>query len=416
MKLNPRLIWASAYAGANMAAFAIIVAQGELLGDLASFAAPSASNLAVTLLMVCGSIFALLGLHALLSRVRLASPRRAIHGSRVAPFMMILLIVFIVYVAETGLFIAGSTERGGSVISGLWVVFNVDALFFIYYATCRESRGFKLNLLLWMFSFLQRGWFAYLFFVIGMESFRLIRERRLFRWRALIVLLPFIAVYPFLDLVKVYVRISETVTPSEAISIVEKGLSASDFSWIDSLQLAGEKIVGRTQVISHAQVVKDNTSYFGTLSEGALNPFWKEGLVGIIIARLSGEEPGAEPAQALASFIAPNLESSWNVNPSLVGWLMMHFDTLPFAIVYVMCLCVMSAWLHQQLTRSEASFDRLYFIWLTMLIPGWIAQFISILIAQTIFIIVSYSVGAMSRSGKAPKSLHIFNHDTTIYK
>lgn len=416
MKLNPRVLWASIYAGVNVAAFAIILAQGELMGDLAGFPAPPAFDLALTLLMMCGSIFGLLGLHALLSRVRLASRRRAIEGSRLAPYMTILLIAFIVYVAETGLFIAGSTERGGSVVSAFWVIFNVDSLFLIYYATCRESRGFKVNLLLWVFSFLQRGWFAYLFFVIGMESFRLIREKRLFRWRVLIVLLPFIAVYPFLDLLKVYVRISESVTPSEAIGIVEKGLSASDFSWIDSLQLAGEKIVGRVQVISHAQLVKDNTSYFGTLSEDALNPFWKEGVIGIIIARLSGKEHGSEAAQALASFIAPNLESSWNVNPSLVGWLGMHFDTLPFAIVYVIFLCIASAWLHQQLTRSKVSFDRLYFIWLTMLIPGWIAQFISILLAQAVFLIVACSLGGMSGYRKAPQDSQITNLDSKNIK
>ena len=413
MKLNPRVLWASVYTGANMAAFAIILAQGELMGDLAGFDAPPASSLAVTLLMVCGGIFSLLGLHELLSRVRLSSQRQAIDGSHIAPYMTILLLAFIVYVAETGLFIAGSPERGGSVVSALWVVFNVDSLFFIYYATCRESREFKFNLLLWAISFLQRGWFAYLFFVIGMESFRFIREKRLFRWRVLIVLLPFIAAYPFLDLVKVYLRVSESVAPSEAIDIVENGLSALDFSWIDSLQLAGEKIVGRVQVISHAQVVRDNTSYFGTLSEDALNPFWKEGMIGIIIARLSGKEHGAEAAQALASFIAPDLESSWNVNPSLVGWLGMHLGTLPFAITYVICLCVVSALLHQQLTRSETSFDRLFFIWLTMLIPGWIAQFVSILVAQAVFLVVALSLGAMSRSGKTLQGSHTTNHKTT---
>ena len=250
-----------------------------------------------------------------------------------------------------------------------------------------------------------------MFFIIGMESFRLIREKRLFRWRVLIVLLPFIAVYPFLDLVKIYVRVSESMTPSEVIGIFENVLSESDFSWLDSVQLAGEKIVGRTQLISHAQIIKDNTSYFGALSEQALNSFWEEGVIGIIIARLSGKEHGAEAAQALASFIAPNLDSSWNVNPSLVGWLGMHLDTLPFAIAYVICLCVVSAWLHQQLTRSEASFDRLFFIWLTMLIPGWIAQFVSILVAQAVFLVVARSVGAMSRADKAPQGSHITNQN-----
>lgn len=412
MNLNPRVLWASVYAISNIAAFVIILEQGVLIGDLDGFAAPSAVDLAVTLLMVCGSIFGLLGIHAFLCRVRLSSSRQSIVGSRMAPYMTVLLLIFIVYVAHTGLFIAGSTERGGSVVSALWVVLNVDALFFVYYATCREDRGFKFNLLLWVISFLQRGWFAYLFFVIGMESFRIIREKRLFRWRSFIVLLPFIAVYPFLDLVKVYVRVSESITLSDAVGIVENGLSMADFSWINSFQLAGEKIIGRVQLISHAEVVRDNISYFSALSEVALNPFWKEGVLGIVFARIFGEPPGAEAGQALASFIAPSLDSSWNVNPSLIGWLSMHLDALPFAIIYLICLCVVSVWLHQQLTRSEASFDRLWFIWLSMLIPGWIAQFVSILLAQAIFVLVARSVGATARIEKALHGSGITSHKT----
>jgi hypothetical protein len=219
----------------------------------------------------------------------------------------------------------------------------------------------------------------------------------------------FIALYPLLDLLKVYVRMSDSVTLSGVIEVLDNGLSASNFGWFDSLQQAGEKIIGRVQLISHAVFVKDNMSFFGAMSESALNPFWKEGIQGVIIARLNGEQTGAEAGQALASFIAPNLESGWNVNPSLVGWLGMHFDTLPLAIAYVIFLCFVSTWLHQQLTSSEASFDRLWFIWLTMLIPGWIAQFVSIILAQAIFLVVARSIGATSQIEKTAQYSHTIN-------
>lgn len=416
MTINPRTLWALLYAGVNIIAYAIILTQGALMGDLASFAVPPSFDLTLTLLMVCASIFGLLGLHAMFGRLRIPSHRRAIDVRRVSPFMTLLLLMFIVYVAQTGLFIAGSTERTGSIASAFWVIFSVDSLFLAYYAACRETRGFKFNLLLWVLSFLQRGWFGFLFLIIAIESVRLIREKRLFNLRALIVVLLLIAAYPLLDLLKVYVRTSGSISFGDAINVIEHGGYFSNSTPFESLQLASEKIVGRIQLISHAQVVTDHLAYFGALSEHRLKPFWQEGVVGVILARLTGQEAGAEPAQALASFIAPNLEGSWNVNPSLVGWLAMNLNMLPLAIAYVICLCFMSAWLHKQMSRSEVSYDRLWLIWLIMLIPGWIAQFVSFVLAQVIFLVVARLIEALPKSEKSTQGSDITNRKPTVAK
>ena len=375
------------------------------MGDLAGFNAPKAGALFFTLVLVAGSIYTLLLLLSSLEKIKVAASTPRIPSKRIGWAIRLLIIGFIIYVAKTGLFIAGSEERGGTAASALWVLFNVDALFFVYYATCRETREFKLNLFLWSLSFLQRGWFAYLFFVVGMESLRLIRQKRLFRFNTLLLIALLIVAYPALDLLKVYLRGSEYITVDAAMAYVNLELSSSSLGWKEMLVLSVEKVIGRIQVLSHAQIISENAYIFQQVFPYKPNPFWNEGIVGIIIDRLFGVERGAESGQALAAFIAPQLGGSWNVNPSVIGWLHMHIEVLPLALIYLLGLCVLSALLQKRLNDTKGAFDRLWFIWLILIVPGWIAQFVSFVMAQFLFFLVARVLASTKRSPKVTVAL-----------
>lgn len=391
---SPRTLWALAYAAVNVVALGIVAAQQELLGDLAGFALRSTAALAGTTALLLGAIGGLLWFYNASARTALCRPlpRPRIDGDGMGIVMACALVAFIGYVWHTGLFVAGSSERAGSAASAFWVVFNVDALFFIYYGAQRETRLFRFNLVLWVLSFMQRGWFAYFFFIIALESFRLIRQRRL-TLRKLLLVVPLLAVYPLLDLVKVYVRLADAVAPADAIDFVLQSAAAADFSWLTSLGLSVEKIIARLQVLSHAQAIFDHAVHFEQASRtGGLGAFWKEGILGIVWDRLSGQPHLPEAAQALAAFIAPDLDSGWNVNPSLVGWLGLYADMLPLALLYLVLLCLASVALGQMISQTLFFRDVLWFIWLSFLVPGWIAQFISVLVAMVIYLALAHGL------------------------
>lgn len=382
----PRTLWALAYAAVNLAALGIALAQRELLGDLAGFGLRSSTSLVGTAALLLCSIAGLLCLYNTTARTALCRPAIRQNSDSMGIAIACALMAFILYVWQTGLFVAGSSERAGSAASAFWVLFNVDALFFIYYAAQRDSKLFKFNLLLWVLSFVQRGWFAYFFFIIALESFRLLRKRQLTMGKLLLVL-PLLAAYPLLDLVKVYIRLSEAITPAEAVDFVLQGAAAAEFSWLGSLGLTVERMVGRLQVLSHAQAIADHAAHFERAARaGELGAFWKEGILGIIWDRMSAQPHLPEAAQALASFIAPDLDSGWNVNPSLVGWLRLYAHALPLTLLYLGALCLASVALGQLISQTVFFRDVLWFIWLTFLIPGWIAQFISLLVAMGLYL------------------------------
>lgn len=383
---RPRTLWALAYAVINLVAGGFVLAQGELLGDLAGEVPHDFGRFALTAVLLSSGILLLLGIFNLAVRVDIGA-RPVQHDRRkVGMILAAAQVAFILYVQQTGLFIAGSSERGGSLVSAFWVLFNIDALFVIYYGSCRDAPHFKLNLLLWIVSFVQRGWFGYLFFVIALESFRLIRRRQLSSGK-LAAFAVLIALYPVLDLVKVYIRVADAIEPTLVVQFMLNEVSAPTFSWAESFGNATERIVSRIQVVSHAQAISDNAQHFRHLVDtGAMVPFWKEGVVGIIWDKITGQDHGLEAAQALAMFIAPLLDSSWNVNPSLLGWLIMYGDLLPLAMVYIGVLCALSIVLGSLIDNRPSFRDALWFIWLTFLVPGWIAQFVSFLVALIVYI------------------------------
>jgi len=383
---QPRTLWALAYALVNLVAAGFVLAQGELLGDLAGEVPRDLGRFALTAAVLSSGILLLLGIFNLAVRLDIGLRPVPHDRQKVGLVLAVAQVAFILYVQQTGLFIAGSPERGGSLVSAFWVLFNIDTLLVVYYGTCRDSPHFKLNLLLWIVSFVQRGWFGYLFFVVALESFRLIRRRQVSGGR-LVLLVLLIALYPVLDLVKVYVRVADVIEPAVALQFMVEEVSAPTFSWVDSFASSAEKIVSRIQVVSHAQAIADNAQHFHQLVDsGGLVPFWKEGVPGIIWDKIVGQDHGQEAAQALAMFIAPSLDSSWNVNPSLYGWLTMYGEFLPLAVVYVGSLCALSIALGSLIDDRPHFRDALWFIWLTFLVPGWIAQFVSFVLALGVYI------------------------------
>ncbi|RRJ31602.1 hypothetical protein EIL82_04345 [Pandoraea apista] len=386
----------------NFIAFIIVENQNKFIGDFVDFDLRSSGDLFLTFLLLAGVIFAMLLFYNGVSKIKIRSrPINYSHGA-MSVFIGCMLISFIAYVQVTQLFIAGSAARGGSVGSAFWALMNVDMIFTVYYASCRNSKYFKWNLGLWVISFVQRGWFAIFFTIVAFESFRFIRSGKA-GYRMLLVMILLVALYPILDIVKVYIRVNEIFDPVVLFDMVRSEITSPGFTWLGAFSESTGKIIGRIQVLSHAQMLIDNHAYFAqSINVGKLVPFWKEGLIGVVWDTLTGIPHAPELPSVVATFIAPDSMSSWNVNPSLIGWFSVYGDYVPLSIIYVMLLGVVSIVLGKFASDTIFFRDILWFVWLMFFIPGWIAQFITFLVAMTIYLLVA-SVLRVVRPVRRPK-------------
>jgi hypothetical protein len=394
---NPRFIWALAYIAVNLIAFCYIALTGMLMGDGQSLPATDTVRLFFATFSVIGSILLILSYFNWCHELRISVPHLPTPKSPLAIFYILLLIFFIVYVAVTGLFVAGSSQRGGSVVSAFFVIFNVDALFCLVFAVCRDSKYYRYIAPLYFISIIQRGWFGLIFTFIILESFRFLRAGLLRWWHVVGIGLLF-AAYPIIDAAKVYIRINDGFDLAGFIEFVVSAAQVVDASSQASLAIAFEKVIGRLQTVSHAYIVFDNQFYFDAMRvRGIAGDFWSEGIFGVIADILTSSVRLQESAQTLAQLIAPDLESSWNVNPSFIGWLGIHGAMAPLAALYVAVLAFVSHLLMKTVADTETGRDVLWYTWLVLIVPGWIAQFASFIWGLGVFIGLVWALGVAER-------------------
>lgn len=393
--MNPRLIWAFFYVVMNGAALIYGLATNELMGDGATFMVGNMPLFFTCFALLSLSIFSLYGLYHGMTRVSIPISTMRLNDKALSYVFLCYIAFFICFVYVTGLFIAGSSERGGNALSALFVLFNVDLFFFLYYACCRQSPRYFLVCVIWLVSVIQRGWFGYVFILIAMESFKLIRAGRI-KPSWVIAGAMLVVLYPFIEAFKVLIRLNPDVNIIKILSMIPDMEASGAIELGETLQFVFEKVVGRVQVLAHSYLIMDNHRYFEMAVEQGQNvPFWKEGLAGVMFDRMFNVDRLSESSDLLATFILPGNTSAWNVNPSVVGWLSIYSDSLPQAIVYIILLAAASYALMKKLADTVHSRDVLWFYWLVFIIPGWISQFSSMIMAMIMFILLNTMLNLM---------------------
>lgn len=395
--MNPRLIWAMFYVVMNGAALIYGLTTNELMGDGATFMIGDTSLFIACFALLGLSIAALYSFYHGVLRVSLPIAPMRLNEKALSHLFLFYIIFFIVFVYVTGLFVAGSSERGGNALSALFVLLNVDMFFLLYYACCRHAPTYPLVAMFWLISVIQRGWFGFVFILVAMESFKLIRAGRI-KPAWVIGGAILVAVYPFVEAFKVLIRLNPNVNIINILSMIPDMDVSNVVDFGETLQFVFEKVVGRVQVLAHSYLILDNHRYFEIAVEhGQTVPFYKEGLAGVMLDLLFGVNRVSESSGLLATFIVPANNSAWNVNPSILGWLAIHNNSLPQAILYVLALAISSFFLMSRLATTTHARDVLWFYWLVYIIPGWISQFSSMIIAMIMFIFLNIMLNLVIR-------------------
>lgn len=366
----------------NIAATIVVINNSELLiGDLMGFKSETVVIIQ-SLIYISLSLLFLSVLYNGLEKIKPLTTKLADSNSRpIAIFLICLELLYITYVFNTGLFVAGNNERGGGVISALFVLLNVDVLVLIFLTHVKTSKYKPIIIMLWIISFLQRGWISY-FFILILISFIDRRLKNKKNWKAGVVLICFILALPFVE------QIKNSIRSGEAIST-----QLTFFDYADSFNQQFMKVVGRVQTVSHVAFITDNINQLQNLkNNGESTDFFEENFIYIIAKKLGSADDKINTPDLLARYISSSLDSSWNVNPSLIGWIFIQNDLYVLPIIWVVLLCFLFTMLSKIIANDLYAMNMRWLFWLVFLFPGWIFQFTAVIFSLLVFILLKYTL------------------------
>ncbi|TLJ02700.1 polymerase [Escherichia sp. E3659] len=366
----------------NIIATIVVLNNREsLIGDLTGFKSEYVVIIQ-SLIYISLSLLFLSVLYNGLEKIKPITTKLSSSDSNLVAFFLICLELFyIIYVFNTGLFVAGNNERGGGIISALFVLLNVDVLVLIFLTHVETNKFKPIIITLWIISFLQRGWISY-FFILILIAFIDRRLKNKKNWKAGIVLLCFILALPFVEQIKYSIRNGEAISTQLTF-----------LNYTDSFNQQFMKIVGRVQTVSHVAFVTDNIYQLQTLkNNGESTDFFEENFIYIIANKLGIADNKINTPDLLAKYISPSLESSWNVNPSLIGWVFIQNDLYILPIIWIVFLCFLFTMLSKIIANDVYATNMRWLFWLIFLFPGWIFQFTAVIFSLFVFVLLKYTL------------------------
>lgn len=400
---NPRTAWLILIATLNIISAYLIFEENSLLGESAEIPLRNSLSVLPALLMVLLSYF---GVQAIILplyfRLKIIPYRfKSLEiDKKCGLVLLVLQVCFITFFTVTGTFIAGSREQSDSPLTALWVLVNVDTLFFIYYGFYRESKLFQINLLISVISNVLRGWTGVFMLIIFMESARLIRAKKLKLRHILLSILVVVLFFPIVQIAKFHVRdssatSSQDITVYQIVENVTSSTNASDY--IELAKSTGQQIITRLHLVSSTILISQELdTLVANFEAGQIQNFWKEGIYGIIYDRLTGEPSTPNLGFALASLISGGEEVYWNSNPGFFAWVLINPIATPIYLIYSFGMLFIWVFCLKKIKDTPLGRDMVWYAALMYLIPGWIASCVLFTHTFILFLLFHYTIGYFS--------------------
>ena len=403
LKSNPRLQWLSLFLLVNIIAGVLIAVDGNLRGVFGNYPLENAAMLYLALSLVCLSYILFLGpLFNTFSRIKIKSLgavqgwNDGSTGEALGIILVLLQCAYLVYSLAFDINVAGNMNKDASApLSFIWILVPVDPLFIIYYGAYRDSRFFKVNLLVYLVSNLARGWTGVILLVLFCEWCRRVRAGKLnFRFAFILTCLT-IALYPFTQIAKWFVRSGGSVTNLSSAA----GSANSMLEGVDYFELLGtglSHLLNRLEITSIVtQIMQYRTLLQSEFASGGFDPFWAEGPHGIIFYKLFYDSRPYSINVALTSLFNFSWEfavGDWNINIGYVGWFFITPWLAPLYILYTVALAWLSFYLVKKIGPSNSMLDVLWFSWAAYLLAPWFAAFVSFIYALLCFIAIKFVI------------------------
>lgn len=371
----------------NIAGFALILEDNQLIGDFSNtpFNSQNINNLLLCLILVCISYVGVLKYIDRSFNIEKKHFANVKFINSIGLLIAVLQVLFFIWFYLTGTRSAASVQTDGSIYAIFFAIFEPDLFFVIYYMTFRGDKFVKANLLIYIISNLVRGWTGFIYLVLYMEIYYYLINNKLSIKQYLMSFLSLVivvVVFPFMLIFKLFLR--EGLSDGYSISyfwysIVRtvdgfNGVSVNDV-FINYLI---NPVVGRFQVVASAFGIQEYVNEINdAFDQTLIFPYWAEGIHGVIWNRLFGNVRTEVMPLELGKLISSNSELllGWTPNPSLIGWLFISGVEFPVFLLFIFFNIYVAVKLTQKLSPTPNGKNMVWFVALTLLMPGWLMSF-----------------------------------------
>lgn len=299
------------------------------------------------------------------------------YGNLAGKFLIFYQLFYLLLVIFFGVGVVnGDVSNVSTIIIILTNILSADILFFIIGSQLKSNKYFILNLILYLFSSIIRGWMGgfliSIFIYLCRKKYVYLKLSSLFFYVIIIVLI--LLASPFLIDLKFSIRAGDSF----------------DFSWLDysdRLLTSIDYLFSRFQHVGHIYlIIKDSWIYSNAYEVGLIKSYLIEGLPqGIIYSRL-GNSIGLEFGQYFAKNAFAGF--GWNANPGLAGWLYILREKSLFFMTYWMIIILSTYFLILKKATYELFLVFSIFL-ITYFFHGWLGSFFNLILMIWFFTIIN---------------------------
>jgi hypothetical protein len=313
--------------------------------------------------------------------------------NKLAIFVLILQVSFMVFNLLTGVNSAGSGIKTDSVIKYLFILFSPDTFFIILYGFARENKYFKYNLLIYLISSVQRGWMGGIFFIAIMELYIYYKKYGFSKkiiFIASSVISFLVLLLPYIVMLKWAARAYFGGLTNDFNNELTLILNLGNMSYTESLGESFSYLFGRFQVLSNVylflehldtlQVARDNSEYISAFAVG---------LPQMLLYKVFGLDYTVLTSYYISVIDTKVVldELTSNTHVGYIGWILAEPYMFWIFLFYTIGLVYLSAYLSSKIGGKYLHFVSWYLL-IAYLMHGWIQAYFSYILGLLTFYIV----------------------------
>lgn len=402
LTVNPKLGLFFVYFLSNAYSILYTLLSGTFLGfEYSTYDALNIGFFVFAAVFIWQYYFLLFPLFNWLSRIDFLSPKMCRLKGDLSDkkLSLVILALQVAYLSLVLLYDAGKVGAQGAVVpfSSFWAVVQIDYLSITYLMLARKRGVWRVNFLVYAFSSFIRGWTGFVLVAAFVYLIRRDSPLKISVSKAFVSGLLALLLLPIILFFKFYIRTNQSDIAFDSFLDVAFGLD----NYFDFLKYSIDYFVNRFQQFTLTWFIWASAQELSEAYRGGLiAPFWSENLYYYFFAGLLGLERLPNLGVYATLFMPYSYEvvlGSFNISPGLIGWVAAAGASTPILILFILFLAAAGFFLIQLIAKRGSREwgdlrNLLWLMWLILLIPGWINQYIAFLHSILIMSLIVYLI------------------------